>query len=233
LGPLLILLIILATTVSTASATDYTKVGVKVGDTADYTYSDPTETTRFHIEILQIAGTNVTISLRYVYPNNSEGPDTLLSGDLAGDNSIQQYLIAANLSLGDNIYYVNNINSATMRIDKTTTMIFNGQSRIVNHAKFTGIEHLPLPLQGASYSNEANYDKITGLLIESSITVAGPTSDPSYKASYITTLTSTTAFGGEPSPIAPLIATAGIAVAAVTLVAVAVTSFRRQETTTN
>jgi hypothetical protein len=101
---LLLSLVTLFTMTSSASATDYTKVGVRVGDTAVYTCTTPTGTTRFRIEILQIAGTNVTISERELYPNNTEGPAHSSTGDISTvNNPIQEYLVPAGLSQGDNI----------------------------------------------------------------------------------------------------------------------------------
>jgi hypothetical protein len=245
-------LIILITTISTASATNYAQVGVRVGDTADYTSSYPTAngtltTERFHIEILQIAGTNVTIEFRWVLLNNSEGPAIILNGDLAGYYPIPEYgvpdiiLVAANLGVGDNLYQVPNTLLAWWRIDKTTTMFVAGWYRRVNHAEYTGPLSLPVLRGNFTYSNEAYYDETTGLLVETNITVTGALSPypNGTKASYITTLTTTTAFSALPplnpesKAIALPVTTAAIAVVALTMIAAATTQHRKRKTTTN
>jgi hypothetical protein len=240
----------------TVSATDYTRVGVKVGDTADYTYSNPIATGTlatggFHIEILQVNGTNVTFDLRCVYLNNSQGPDIKQTSNIT-DYSLQQelvtphlsirdnILIAANLSTGNNINYSAEYYPAGMAIDWTITMYVAGHYRAVNHAQHSG--EIPTRLllvwgETWSYSYEAYYDKITGLLVEADISVTGPL--PPYgngtKESLIETLTSTTAFTNStditlevnPTITLPMIVnTAIIAVVAVTMVAAAITSAR-------
>jgi hypothetical protein len=230
---LLSLVVTLSIVTTSASATDNTKVGVKVGDTADYTYSISTpsgtlDTERYRIEILQIASTDVTIDLRSVYLNNSEGPDNIITGNVSsGDNPIFPYLIPANLGQGD---YVDNL---VMWVDNTTTMIVAGQYRTVNH--FDMIISLPAIPAGVNWtwSNDVYYDKITGLLVKWNWTLAGYFSPypNGTRISYIRTLTSTTAFT---SPITvPLITTAGTAVVAITIVAAIATSHRKLKTTAN
>jgi hypothetical protein len=201
LAPLLLSLIMISTIMLPAAATDYTKIGVRVGDTADYTYSYPLEnsttaTGKFSIEILQINGTNVTI----------EGPngiitDNLLNGNQIlpdGTDQIPPYLVAANLSQGDNIfqhspYYI-------WSPIETITMIVAGHNRTVNYVRFEGPILLPCLFPGETWgeSYEAYYDKVTGLLVEINDTVWGRISNgtkPSHPIYvYILTLTSTTAF---------------------------------------
>jgi hypothetical protein len=252
LAPLFLSLIMISTITLTIAATDYTQVGVKVGDSADYTYptttANGTVTERFRIEILQVAGTNVTIGQRDLYLNNSEGPAFNFTYDISiGTNEFQQYLVASNLGPGDNLNQVDNPSFAWWRIDMTTVMNVLGQFRTVNHAQYTGPIFGPnmIPGEKRTYSNELYYDKTTGLLVEMNITVTD--SLPPYanetKTSYIQTLTSTTAFtfntirpeeGTIPlNTTNLLITTAAIAIVAVTMVAAAITQHRKQKTTTN
>lgn len=244
LAPLFLSLIMISTIMLPVSATDYTKVGVKVGDTADYTYSNsfsnPTATGRFRIQILKIAGTEVAINVRELYLNNSEGPALPLAGNVAADDSETfPYLVVANLSQGDNLVREDNAVFQWWRIDKTTTMIAAGQNRIVNHAKFTGPENTPINV--VYYSNEAYYDKITGLLVASIIT---DTQLNGAKHTWTQILNSTTAFTGlnstgptilspEETTVAPLIIAAAIAFIAVTVAAAAITQRRKLKTTTH
>ena len=118
-------------------------------------------------------------------------------------------------------------------------MIAAGQTRTVNHAKFTGPETAPIDV--VYYSNEAYYYKITGLLVESIIT---DTQQNGIKHTWNRTLYSTTAFTGlnstgptilpsEETNAATPITAAAIAFIAVTVVAVAIiTQHRKQKTTT-
>ena len=253
LSLLLLTLIMLSTMTLQVSATDYTKAGVKVGDTADYTYSNsfstPTATGRFHIQILEIAGFYVRLNSRELYLNNSEGPALLLAGNVSADDSETfPYLVVANLSQGDNLVREDDARFQWWPIDNTTIMIAAGQNRTVNHTKFTGQEHLPTNV--IYYSNEAYYDKITGLLIASIIT---DTNQDGTKHTWTQILNSTTAFTGlnstgqtilppeettaaPPNPnIAATIAfTAITAPLAIALVAAAaITQHRKPKTTTH
>jgi hypothetical protein len=225
----------ISTTMLPAAATDY-KVGVKVGDTADYTYldtvSNPTAIGTLHIKITYINGTDVTILVQELYLNNSIGWTDYLTGTVLSDLSEpQQYLVPANLSQGDNIY------GETGLLDKTITMIVGGQARTVNHFKFTGLWRPPIDI---SISEEAYYDKITGLLVESILTWTNLRDGTTH--SDIQTLTSTTAFNSSdtaftPNPaettVAPLIIAAAIAFIAVTVAVAAITQRRKLKTTTH
>jgi hypothetical protein len=122
-------------------------------------------------------------------------------------------------------------------------MIAAGQIRIVNHARFTGTEHLPINV--VYYSNEAYYDKITGLLVASIIT---DTRLDGTKDTWTRILNSTTAFTGlnstgptilptilptEETTVALLVTTAAIAMVALTMIAAAITQHKQRKTTTH
>jgi hypothetical protein len=271
LAPLLLSLITLSTMTLAVSATDYTKVGVKVGDVADYTYSYPTgngtlDVIRFRIEILQIVGTNVTIDSRELYLNNSEGPASIYADDVSSianqmlftpyvgtwtfsqDNVLESgktypaYLVVADLSEGDNLFSDSSPSTWTPVI--TITMTAAGQTRTVNLAKYTGIELLPVDV--VSYSNEAYYDKITGLLVASVIT---DTRQDGTKDTWSQILNSTTAFTGlyltgstilpqeettTPTPtIAAEIAFIALTIPVAVTAAAAITQRRKLKTTTH
>jgi hypothetical protein len=263
LGLLLISLMILPATMSTVSATDYAKVGVRVGDTADYTYSSPAangtlDVKRFCIEILQIAGTNVTIDMRELYLNNSVRLHNIFNDDVSfggyqqlfnpyvanftfyQNNSLVRgerypaYLVAAGLSEGDNLFP--DFSPSTWSPINTITMLVAGRIRTVNHAKYIGIILAPAPMNMNFYSNEVYYDKDTGLLVESNITTGFYSGE---KDSYIAILNYTTAFptfpplSPEEKAIAPLVFTVGIAAVAVIMVAVAIAQRRQRKTATN
>jgi hypothetical protein len=221
-------LITISTIMLPAAAIDYTKIGVREGDTADYTSSTMTgmgetstgigviTTIGFHIEILQISGENVSINVRDIYANNSEGPNATFFGNMSSSNyEIFLYLIPANLSQGDyavtapSQYYI----ADSYHIVGTTTMLVAGVYRIVNHVQSSDpifIPGAPIDLGGLmimkeTCSYDAYYDKVTGLLVSADLTVTNYVTTGWIKevGTYIQTLTSTTAFNSSDTTFTP------------------------------
>jgi len=146
---LLVLLALLANC-TRASAADYEKVGVKLGNTADYDTSLTSHAyNRTHILVYGIVGTLVYLNFTYYFPNGTVGDEYQWIGDVfAGvPNYFYVYLLAANLTAGDPIY-----SGASMTINETVTMTFAGTPRTVNHLLLT------------SWPLEAYWDKATGLI---------------------------------------------------------------------
>jgi hypothetical protein len=221
---LLLSLIMLSTMATSASATDYTKVGVRAGNTADYNYTTPKATGTVHIQFLQINGAEVTASISTTYSNGSKAPTTNVTSDLSTAlfNRLFPLLVAANLSKGDSVLP----NATNYEIDETITMNALGANRTVNH-----LDHNI----GYSYF-DAYWDKATGLAIKTNETVTEQQSIflgiPA--GSYITNLIATTAFTTTypaETAVALLITAAGII--AVTLAAAVITQHRKPKTTTN
>jgi len=148
LAVLLVLLALLGNCTS-ASAADYTKVGVKLGNTADYkTSTDWGTYNRTQLLVYGIVGTIIYLNLTDYYPNGTIANKHQVIGDLViGNDFIYAYLLAANLTVGDPIYV-----GASMIINETITMTFAGTPRTVNHLR------LPDGLF------EAYWDKATGLM---------------------------------------------------------------------
>jgi hypothetical protein len=213
---LVLSLIMLPTMTSLASATDYTKVGVKVGDTANYSYSNPQGNGTLQINVQQITGTNVTINIKKINSNGSSTPDNIVTGNLsAPTNKILLYLVASNLTQGDSVTPGHQL----LTIDKTTTMKIQGINRTVIHVSYALVIS---DMDFGGYYFDAYWDKSTGLGIKSVITVSGFFATVGMPAgSYITNLTSTTAFGNKIDPIVVLL-TAGVTVL---LVAAAITVY--------
>jgi chitodextrinase len=167
----LIVVLSFALAPTTVAAEDYTKIGVKVGDTAEYSFTMtgvPTPTTLSYL-ISNVTGTNVTIS--------SAG-STIVSGNVsAGGNGIWLYLIAANLTAGDPLYV-----GAPYSINETITMTAAGESRAINHFNLT------TTVSGYTVIEEIYWDKLTGLMtgINDYISGSGWTNQ---------TLTTTSLFG--------------------------------------
>jgi chitodextrinase len=131
------------------AAEDYTKIGVKVGDTAEYSVTMTGVSTPMVIGfvIANVTGTSVTI--------DSAG-STFISGNVsAGGNSIWMYLIAANLTAGDLLYV-----GAPYTINQTITMTAAGESRTINHLNVTATG------MGLTVILEIYWDKMTGLMTE-------------------------------------------------------------------
>jgi len=127
-------MILLVTAVcNPASATSYA-VGVKVGDTADYTASATGEPfSKMHLSVYGIVGTVVTLNLTYYYPNGTLHDQSTVTGDLlTGSGGILLFLIARNLTQGDPVY-----SGSTMKVNKTVTMTVAGASRSVNYVNLT------------------------------------------------------------------------------------------------
>lgn len=206
---LLLSLIMLSITTLPTSATDYTKVGVKVGDTADYSYSTPTEAGRLRIHIQKIAGTTVTVGFSTLNPDGSEKPLGNVTGDLSGTfNPLFGSLIASDLSQNDSIFP-----GSIYTIDKTTTMIVTGVNRTVNHVSYSQTSG---PSGNHQYL-DAYWDKATGLSVKLNSTITGEFAN----ASLISNLTSTTAFGNNIDPTTLLVIAGGVtAILAATAIAV-------------
>jgi hypothetical protein len=220
---ILLSLMMLSTTALPTSAADYTKVGVKVGDTADYVYSNPEGNGIIQIYVQQITGTNVTLNINTI---NVHGfTPSIVTGDLSGTiNIIFLYLVASNLSQGDSAMQGSN----QYTIDKTSTMIVTGVNRTVNHISYTFSD------PSGSYNLDAYWDKTTGLRIKSNITISGWFANATRRqaGSYITNLASTTAFNTwttiDPTTL-PIIV--GGVTAILVAVAIAVFALEKQKKT--
>jgi hypothetical protein len=210
------------------SATDYTKVGVRVGDTADYTYYNPSETGTIHIQILQIAGTNVTVNMSESSSKGQVRPNQIVTVDLSATiNLLLTYLVAANLTQGDSVIPQN----TQYVIDESITTNFAGVNRTINHANF----NITLPDNTSGYYINIYWDKATGLGIKTNITITGEYSAMlrTQAGSYITTLRSTTAFDTEntaDNSVALLITAAVAATAAIAIATVVAIKARKPKT---
>jgi len=144
-----IFLVLLANCPS-ALAVDYTKVGVKVGNTANYKTSTSFGTyngTQILVYGVILSGI-VYLNFTYYYPNGTVASRYQIICDLiAGSIPGSAFLLAANLTAGNPIY-----SSAAMTINETITMTFAGTPRTVNH----------LRLPNGQF--EAYWDKATGLV---------------------------------------------------------------------
>lgn len=228
---LLSLTMISAVTLTT-SATDYTKVGVKAGDTAEYVFSTPTSSGELNIHVLQIDGTNVTVNMQETYSNGTEKPYELVTGNLAGFfNLLFPYLVSANLSQGDSAIP----NDTLYTISKTLTMNLNGINRTINYLNVT------FPLGGLLGTSglQAYWDRATGLAIKTNETISAKLAAliGTPAGNYINYLVGTTAFAttqptGNATKLLTIIIGAEITVAAtaLTITAAAITKHKKPKT---
>jgi hypothetical protein len=186
---------------SPASAADYTKIGVKQGDVAEYSEVSDTEPyTRIVVRVVSIASPFIELNLTcYVGATPTYSRQQNYNFSKWVD---YRFLIAANLTEHDQCY------SDPWRetINFTEDMLFLGVSRTVLHVKYTHGPYL-----------ELYWDKATGLLVK-----ANYMTSPQW---INLTLTSTTAFatGGPPS----LLVVGGAIAAVVVIACVAIYLARR------
>jgi hypothetical protein len=199
------------------SATDYSKVGVRVGDMADYSRSDPFANFTIHLQILKIIGTSITANFHEVYPDGTLVQwDKTLTGNITGSfNALYPFLIPANLNQGDII-------PNQPRINETTTMNVIGLNRTVDHLH---TYEAPRPFEDYSYYYDAYWDKATGLLVRLNSTIVS-TFAGTPTLTYIFILTSTTAFTTTSPAEAILVLTAGITITAAIIIILAITQKR-------
>ncbi|WXG47009.1 MAG: hypothetical protein WED05_10180 [Candidatus Atabeyarchaeum deiterrae] len=143
------ILVVLVASTTPAVAVDYTKVGVKVGDTATYrtAMSGSTINKTFYL-IYGIIGTAFYINYTYFLPNGTVSSQGQLVGDTVTGGMLN-VLVTRNLTVNDQIY-----SGSPIRINDSSVMTFGGVSRIVNHAR----------ISGGSY--EFWWDKDTGLIVK-------------------------------------------------------------------
>jgi len=130
--------IMLATTSNPSWAANYSNVGVKVGDYADYNASRSSSNyTRCRVYVYGVVGTVVTLNLTFYDANGKAYPQPQLTGDIYLGNGafiLFPALIPGSLGKDDPIY-----SGSVCKINETVTMTFAGESRAVNHLLIPGI----------------------------------------------------------------------------------------------
>jgi hypothetical protein len=156
-GILAVLLVLLAWSANCTSAlgADYEKVGVNLGNTADYKLStDFGNQNRTHILVYGIVGTVVHLNITEYNPDGTVNSTSQTIGDLyLGSYPMYLYLLAANLTAGDPIG-----SGSPITINETITMTVAGASRTVNHLRTRASNQLP------DGTFEVYWDKATGLM---------------------------------------------------------------------
>ena len=129
-GILFSIVIVLAATSSPSWAADYTKVGVRVGDFADYTVQiSDSNATRMHLYVYGIVETTVYLNITTFDETGNLQSSYTIMGDIRDGFTFlfYRYLITPHLQKDDPIY-----SGASIIIAETLTMEVAGASRSVN-----------------------------------------------------------------------------------------------------
>ena len=138
-------------------------VGVEVGDWVKYSVSRTgprrgwgisPNTEWIKVEVQNISGTNVTIR-----ESETTGTIRMISGDIAG-GSVDRYIIAGNLSAGDEIFF----GLWKLFINRTVSKSYGGVSKEANLVEWSVVK-LDFGYM-ANCSQEYCWDKETGFLLE-------------------------------------------------------------------
>ena len=193
-GIAMLAILVMSTAVLTSStAADYSKVGVKKGVTATYSYAlIGSKVNKATFRFVNVTGTLVQVIDTFYNPDGSvNGTEfSLVSNVSTGQYGIYEFLICANLAANDPIYI-----GAPFAINETISMNAGGATRTVNHINAT------------FYGSRVNewWDKQTGIMVK---LVAGAQNF---------TLTSTSLW----SPDITLLIISGVVVAVAVIAAVA------------
>jgi hypothetical protein len=178
------LLVQVAFSTPAVSATDFSKVGVRSGDWAQYKVSESVNRTlaskmnfpigslfsgRENLVFTNVTGTIVTINITLYNLDGSENSSRVVVGNVSNSLSTQyvkgygnftlpimwENIIPANLSAHDPIY-----SGASMSINETKPMTVGNVSRVANHVNLTSI------INSTTYYKYSLYwDKQTGLMV--------------------------------------------------------------------
>jgi hypothetical protein len=207
---LLSVLLVYCSVLTPSVAADYTKVGVKQGDTAAYSYEateyPPGMTGTAHI--LNVTGVLVGLNLTIYNPGGSINSTLETVGNITSGSGFpipMWFLVAPNLTKDDKIYGLDYVPT----FNDTVSMNIAGYSRTANLLNIT--------------MDSSNYvrvwlDQATGLFLQLRLRAT--------TTSYNITLTSTSVFGGGISPTTLLLIVG--AAAAVIVVAAAALMLRRR-----
>jgi hypothetical protein len=208
---LLSILLVSSTILTSSSAADYTKIGVKTGDNATYSYSLVNSTVNLQgqvfVNVTKLTGTNATLNLKYYFSNGTLAASVLLGPDnvSTGYGGIGFFVACANLSVHDAIYL-----AAPFNINETVDMVAAGVMRTVNHLNIT--------LVTSRYN--IWWDKPTGLMVR--INIVGPDVSPGLGNF---TLTSTSLWSMPAGPAIPTTVILIVGAGAIIVVAAAAIVF--------
>lgn len=153
--------------------------GVKSGDWAKYAFSfnftsndpnppygvtpPPDNLDSYRLEIVSVAGTNVTFQVTLRYINGSENSTTdwldVANGQSRYGEVPSSFLVAANLTAGDKIY----LNDYAPTFNFTNTGMYASAEREVNH--WVSVQSYSYDNQSSSMFAEFVWDRLTGMFV--------------------------------------------------------------------
>jgi hypothetical protein len=210
--PVILSIILFSSATATLSqSADYNKVGVKVGDTAEYSVSvSSTDEVSMVINITNVSAPTVEINVTFYFSTHPTQNETFIY-DVSTGTGFIPILTAPGLSVGDPIY----LGSSGM-INDTIAMTVAGTSRSVNHFNYSA--------PSFSYG-EYYWDKNTGLLVKSSF------GNPNFSENI--SLTSTTSFNAAfPSVLVLLVAAGFVGTVLLIVLVIGVVLPRRRSSNT-
>lgn len=133
-------LLVFSAMLTSSTAADYTKVGVKAGDTLDYSVSANIGvplTGTAHVAVVGVVGTNVTMTVVFTMTNGTQESLGTIWGNVSNGYSgigipMFVFMICPNLAAGD-AAVIDSEGSSFLVINGTTTMVAAGASRQVNY----------------------------------------------------------------------------------------------------
>lgn len=147
----LCLLLVVSGAAAAPLAPDYTKVGVKVGDTTIYRVRHTVQpANKSRIVVHEILGPVVTLNRTLYLPDGSVIMHEQQPTDLRTGTGITYFLLAANLAAGDPMYSIPH----SMAINDTVLMLVGGALRVINQARY--------PAAGL----EGYWDRLSGVCTE-------------------------------------------------------------------
>ncbi|WXG43769.1 MAG: hypothetical protein WED04_07005 [Promethearchaeati archaeon SRVP18_Atabeyarchaeia-1] len=157
---LLFLILVAGITVTLSSGADYTHIGVRNMDTADYKLchtGDPDSRASFYF--YNVIGTMVSINSTLYFPNGTT-VRTHMDGNVSrGTGFLFVYIIVAGLKAGDPI--VNS--SLAPTINETIPLGFAGATRLINH----------LRMSPAGVPSDLYWDELTGIAVKVNLNLGG------------------------------------------------------------
>jgi hypothetical protein len=154
---LLSLFVALSATSTPVCGADYERVGLNLGDTADYLVSrsdiPPAVLNRMRLIVVNVTGIVVEFNATFYFTNGTKDQSWLQQGNVSS-GELSQYIVAPDLSVGDPIAQIPDAPT----INETVLIIVMGGLRQVNHLRYVA--------EGVAI--ESYWDKASGLVVQRS-----------------------------------------------------------------
>jgi hypothetical protein len=166
---------------SSVTATDFSKVGVRTGDWAKYSFVSTNKSMipsgPENLSFTNVTGTMVTLNVTAYNPDGSENSSHVYAGNVSNSMEplyipgvgnvslpiLYSFIIPANLSANDPIY-----DGAAISINDTESLTVANVSRVVNHVNGTSA------ILGTPYERYNMYwDKQTGIVVVGNAYIIG------------------------------------------------------------